>query len=258
MKRFQPVIWPLLVAFLVGPPTPSPVQAQPRPTLTVSAAASLKDVLERVNAQFSGANVQMNYGSSGSLQRQIEQGAPVDVFVAAARKNMDQLAAARLVEAAGRRDVASNRLVLVVPTGDSNLTSFRQLSGSAVKRVAMGEPGSVPAGSYARELLTRLHIYEAVAVKAVLGKDVRSVLTQVELGNVDAGIVYRTDALSSSRVRIVAQAPLQMHKAIVYPAAVVTASRKPDLARRYLRFLSGPQARATFLKFGFGLPRRSS
>lgn len=234
----------------VWPSVPSARAAQ-KPALTVSAAASMKDALGEINARYGEATVSLNLGASGALQRQIEQGAPVDVFVSAATKNMDELAAAELVDRATRRNVAANRLVLVVPLLRSKVNSFSDLNKATVKRFAMGAPDSVPAGKYAEEVLTSLKIYKTVSAKAVLGKDVREVLTQVELGNVDAGIVYATDARTSRQVRIAATAPTKLHLPILYPAAVVSDSKNKAAATAYVRFLSGPVAQKIFKKYGF-------
>lgn len=236
-------------ALLVWRPVAS--WAEEKPALTVSAAASMKDALTEIDARYGAATVSVNFGASGALQRQIEQGAPVDVFISAAAKNMDELAAAKLVDAATRRNIAANRLVLVVPLAATSIDSFTDLNKPSVKRFAMGAPDSVPAGKYAQEVLTNLKIYTAVFPKAVLGKDVREVLTQVELGNVDAGIVYKTDALTSDKLRIAATAPAKLHKPIVYPAAVVTDSKNKAAAAAYVRFLGGPVAKKIFKKYGF-------
>ncbi len=231
-----------------------PSMAQEKPALTVSAAASMKDALSEINARYQAATISVNYGASGALQRQIEQGAPVDVFLSAAARNMDELAKAHLVDANTRRNVASNRLVLVVPKGESSIHSFTDLKEPTVRRFAMGAPESVPAGNYAREVLSNLKIYESVFPKAVLGKDVREVVTQVELGNVDAGIVYKTDALGSKQVVIAATAPAKLHQPILYSAAVVSDSKNKAAASAYVRFLAGPLARKIFKKQGFLAP----
>ena len=226
--------------------------AKAQPELTVSAAASMKDALSEVNGQYKAAKVIVNYGASGALQRQIENGAPVDVFISAATKNMDELAKAKLVDAATRRNLVANRLVLVVPaTGSSTIDSFTDLNKPSIKRFAMGAPESVPAGKYAQQVLTNLKFYGSVFPKAILSKDVREVLTQVELGNVDAGIVYKTDALTSKGVRIAATAPAKLHSPITYPVAVVSDSKQKALAGDYLRFLVGPKAKSIFKKYGF-------
>jgi molybdate transport system substrate-binding protein len=196
----------------------------------------------------------MNYGASGTLQLQIEQGAPVDVFLSAAPKQMDALAAKGLLLDGTRKDILRNEVVLVIPAkSTAQIASFQNLARPAVKQIALGEPVTVPAGFYAKQVLTSLGIYKAVNGKAVLAKDVRQVLTYVETGNVDAGIVYSTDALSSSKVKVVATAPENSHDPVIYPAAVIKDSKHPEAARAFLDYLSGSQARAIFQKYGFTL-----
>jgi molybdate transport system substrate-binding protein len=232
-----------------------------RINLTVSAAISLKDALDEVKRIYTSENpnvsVAVNYGASGTLQLQIEQGAPVDVFFSAAPKQMDVLEAKGLLLEGTRKDLLRNEIVLIVPK-DSNLgiSSFQDLARSSVKTIALGEPAAVPAGEYAKEVLTKLGIYEAVNSKAVLAKDVRQVLTYVETGNVDAGIVYATDAESSSKVRVVAKAPPNSHAPVVYPVAVIKSSRDSAAARRFVEFLSSSEGAAVFRKYGFELSSR--
>jgi molybdate transport system substrate-binding protein len=224
--------------------------------LTVSAAISLKDALDEAKQTYIAANpnvaIAANYGASGTLEIQIEQGAPVDVFVSAAPKQMDSLETKGLVLEGSRRDLLRNEVVLIVPKDSSaGISSFQDLTRTDVKHVALGEPVTVPAGQYAKEVLTSLGIYDAVNSKAVLGKDVRQVLTYVETGNVDAGVVYATDALSSTKVKIVATAPAKSHAPVVYPAAVIKTSKNPAAARALLDFLASPRGLAIFQKYGF-------
>lgn len=234
----------------------APVAAVTKPSLIISAAASMKDALREINGRYGSANIRVNYGASGALQRQIEQGAPIDVFLSADSRNMDELVKANLVDASTRRNVAANRLVLIAPVGNSWIRSFTDLNQPGVKRFAMGAPQSVPAGKYAQEVLSNLKIYNAVLPKALMGKDVREVLTQVESGNVDAGILYKTDALTSKRVRIAATAPATLHKPILYPVAVVKDSKNKAAASAYVRFLAGPITKSIFKKYGFLPPKR--
>ncbi len=228
--------------------------AQPN-TLTVSAAASLKPVLSSLGTDFqkshSNTKINFNFAGSGTLRAQIEAGAPVDLFIPADDANMNALARQNLVEAASRRVLAGNRLVLVVPL-DSRLgiQSFRDLKRTDIARVAIGAPG-VPAGDRAREVLARLGIRSQIEAKAVRGKDVRETLAQVETGNVDAGVVYRTDAQNSSRVKIVAMAPQGLHKPIRYPVALVQGAANRSLALRFLTFLGSSGARKKLKAAGF-------
>lgn len=232
----------------------SRIGAQPR-EVVVSSAASLKGAMKIIAKDYEdarrGVKVKFNFGSSGALQKQIEQGAPVDVFISAADKNMNELAAKNRIDVPSRGVLASNRLVLIVPR-DSKLAihSFKDVASQSVRHVAVGGP-SVPAGLRAQEVFTKLGIWPSVQAKAVRGKDVREVLTQVELGNVEAGVVYRTDALSSNRVRIVATAPISFHKPIRYPFAVLSDSRNKTTARDFTNYLQSAKAKAVLKKLKF-------
>lgn len=222
--------------------------------LTVSAAASLTDAMREIEVVFQrdhpGVEVRNNIGSSGTLARQIEDGAPVDVFISAASKPMDDLQSRGLIVADTRQTVLRNTLVLIAPQG-SKLTSFQQLSDSSVRTIAVGDPANVPAGRYGEQVLTAMQLLESVRSRLVLAKDVRQVLGYVETGNADAGIVYATDALSSSGVRIVATAPESTHEPIVYPVAVVTSGQHQDAAREFVNYLNSATAKAVFQKRGF-------
>jgi molybdate transport system substrate-binding protein len=257
------VVASLLFLFVVGTAGSLALGAAPQQSssITVSAAISLKDALDELGPIFqvqqhrkngsNGTAVTYNYGSSGTLARQIEQGAPVDVFFSAAEKQMDELAAQSLIVADTRRDLVGNALVLIVPAQSTELHSFQDLTGAAVKTIALGETSTVPAGMYARQTLEHLGLFAAVEKKVVYAKDVRAVLTYVETGNAEAGLVYQTDANRSQKVRVVAIAPADSHDPILYPAAVLRDSKEKAAARAFLEFLQGPDARAVFQKYGF-------
>ncbi len=251
-----------LLAFLVassGLAVPSPAAAPAR-SVVVSAAISLKDALDELGRTYEqshpGTKIVFNYAGSGTLQHQIEQGAPVDIFFSAAETQMDALQSQGLIAADTRRTVVSNELVLIVPAGSGTVRSFQDLARPDVKIIALGEPGTVPAGMYARQTLEHLGLASVTEKKAVYAKDVRQVLAYVETGNADAGIVYRTDARISSRVRIAATAPAASHQPILYPAAIVKDSANPAVAREFLEFLGGPEARAVFATYGFAVPEK--
>ncbi len=238
--------------------SPSPVVAQSGRVL-VSAAVSLKDALQEIKPLYQrtkpNLNITYNFGASGALQQQIENGAPADIFFSAARKQMDALQQKGLILPNTRRNLLTNRLVLIVPKNSPGITSFRQLTSSQIKRIAIGEPRSVPAGQYAEEVLKNLGILEQVRAKLVLGNNVRQVLTFVESGNADAGLVYLTDAKTSNRVKRVAIAPENLHSPIVYPVAVIKDSRNIPAARDYVQFLSSARAKSIFEKYGFSMAR---
>ncbi len=261
-RRF--LTWSLLILFfggLAGTPT-APVAAQQSSSITVSAAIGLKDSLDEVGHLYAtrhpAAKVAFNYGGSGTLGRQIEQGAPVDVFFSAAEKEMDDLAVQGLVATETRRDIVANSLVLITPASSTMVRGFEDLSRLQVSAIALGEPGTVPAGMYARQTLEHMGFFAAIEKKIVYAKDVRAVLTYVETGNADAGFVYRTDALTSKKVRVVATAPADSHDPIAYPAAVLKNSKNAAAAREFLDFLEGPEARAVFEKYGFAPAEKSA
>jgi len=223
-------------------------------SLNISAAASLKDALADVETAYAKGQAHLefsnNFGSSGTLAMQIDQGAPADVFLSAAAKPMDDLEAKGLIVAGTRRNLLRNSLVLIAPL-DSELHDFQGLTGASVRTIALGDPASVPAGQYGRQTLASLHLLEKLNAKLVLAKDVRQVLTYVETGNADAGLVYATDAQISSKVRVVATAPDLTHEPIVYPVAVVKGSHNERAARSFVDYLSSAAAKAIFVKHGF-------
>ncbi|MGB9244904.1 MAG: molybdate ABC transporter substrate-binding protein [Candidatus Acidiferrales bacterium] len=230
------------------------ISPAPPDEITVSAAISLKDALDEISHLYTsehvGAEVHFNLGGSGTLQRQIEQGAPVDIFISASPKEMDSLQSQGLLLNDTRKDLVRNSVVLIVPAG-SSISSFQDLARAGVKTVAVGEPQTVPAGKYAQEVLTHFGIYDQLKSKLVLAKDVRQVLAYVETGNADAGIVYATDAKISKKVTVVATAPEDSHSPVVYPAAVIKNSKNAAGAKAFLEFLAGEKARAVFQKYGF-------
>jgi len=213
-------------------------------TLHVSAAASLSDALTEIAAGYKPDTIVLNFGASSTLARQIEAGAPVDVFISADEQKMDQLRG--LVVA--RRTILSNTLVIVT-TSDSRIASPRDLL--AVRRLALAEPRSVPAGIYAKQYLTKLGLWDRIAPNVIPLDNVRAALSAVEAGNADAAIVYKTDALISKKVRVAYEVPRKDGPKISYPAAVVTDSKA---ARRFVDYLGSDAARAIFRKYGFLLP----
>ena len=227
--------------------------SKPLTRITLSAAASMQNVLELLRTTYKAIDVTTeityNFGSSGSLAQQIIQGAPVDVFLSAAPQWLDALALKGENLQGSRRDLVQNSMVLVVPKDHKTITDFQTLSRA--KKIAMGKPESVPAGGYAKEVLTSMDLFDSLRPMLVFGKNVRHVLAYVETGNVDAGLVYATDALISEQVRIVATAPVQSHSAIVYSIAVVKDSNQPVAAQKFIDFLSSESAVAIFQTYGF-------
>lgn len=232
------------------------VSAQPS-TLLVGAAASLQPVLRELTPLYR-QKVTYTFASSGVLQQQIEQDAPIDVFISAATKQMDDLDRKNLLVSETKKELLTNQIVLILPKQKSTgLTDFRQLVKPEIKLIAIAEPRSVPAGQYATEVLQNLGILEQVKSKFVLGNNVRATLTAVETGDADAGIVYITDAKSSDKVVIAAIADKKLHSPIIYPIAVVRSTKSLNAAKDYLQFLRSNSARKIFEKYGFGVEKFS-
>lgn len=231
-----------------------PALAAPAKPLLVGAASSLGEPLQALAPGFiasqKGAAPRFNFAASGVLQQQIQTGAPIDVFVSAGEKQMDRLEKAGLLAAGSRRVIATNQLVLVVPSR-SPLRSvrFQGLDSSAIHRIAIGDR-SVPAGDYGRQTLAYYGLGEAVKAKLVPLGSARAVAQAVAAGDVDAGIVYKSDAQNVPRLRIVAAAPEASHGPIRYTAAVVAASRQPNVAAAYLASLGSAQASQVFRRYG--------
>ena len=219
--------------------------------ITVSGAASLKDALQEIGRAYEQSHrqtkVNFNFGSSGTLQKQIEQGAPVDVFVAASDVNLNALLKRNLADKHARFNFASGELVLIAPK-DSRL---RDLAGvKTARNFAIGGPG-VPAGDYARQALKWYGLDKVVAPKLVYGKDVRGVLQLVASGNADAGLVYRTDALRSRDVKIVSALSPRSHAPIRYPMALLTDAPNAREGRDFVRFCKGATVKQILRKYGF-------
>ena len=174
----------------------------------------------------------------------------MDLFISAGKDQMDTLEQKGLILEGTRVNLAGNDLVLIT-LQDSTLTGFADLAGGGVSRVAVGAPESSPAGKYARECLTSLDLWDQLQPRLVLAKDVRQVLTYVESGNADAGLVYRSDAMTGRGIKVAAPAPPGSHAPIVYPAAVLKASGSRRQAEEFLSFLTGPEAKYLFVEYGF-------
>jgi molybdate transport system substrate-binding protein len=249
----------LLVAGCGGSSQPAATKAAeaPKPVeLNISAAVSLKDALAEIqtNYQKKAPHVKLlyNLGASGSLQKQIEQGAPADIFISAAPKQMNELEEKNLVNKSTRKNLVENKLVLIVPQNSTlNLGKYEDLQKDEVKQISIGETKVVPAGQYAEQVLKKMAIWDKVQNKIVFAKDVRTVLTYVETGNVSAGIVYKTDAASSTKVKIAATAPEGTHAPIIYPAAVLAGSKNSKAAEEFLAYMAGPEGKPVFEKYGF-------
>ena len=249
----------LLILSLVGcsagnTTKPSTNVAKVKPTeIMVSAAASLQNSMNEVQKEYAlkkpEVKLIINFASSGTLQQQIEQGAPADLFVSAGKKQMDALETKNLLVKESRIDLLGNDLVLVTGKDNSKITSLEDLTKA--DKISIGTPESAPAGKYAKESLTSLKLWDAVQPKLVLAKDVTQVLNYVETGNVEAGLVYQSDAKSSTKVKVVTVVPESSHAPIVYPIAVISATKNKQVAEDFLKYLQSSDAMKIFETYGF-------
>jgi len=228
--------------------------------LLVSAAASLTDVLTGLKADAEkaiGMPIQLNFGGSGTLRKQIEEGAPVDVFFSAAAEDMDRLDAAKLLLAGSRSDLLSNSIVLVGPASLKPAATKDEVAAllSGARTVAIGNPDSVPAGRYATQAFASSGFDAIVKGKLALGGTVREVLQFVQSGAASVGVVFSTDALAAKDLVVLYRFPASSLKTpVVYPVSTLAASRNAKAAEAFIAFLKTPAARAAFEKAGFALP----
>ncbi len=223
-------------------------------SLTISFAASLQDAAKELKDIYTDENpdvaITCNFASSGTLQKQIEEGAPVDMFFSAGQKQMNALSDKELIIEDTRKDLIGNDIVLIAGK-DSSLTGFDELTGDKVGKMSIGEPESVPAGKYAQETLISMELWDTLQPKMVLAKDVRQVLTYVETGNVDAGLVYSSDAIVGENIKVVTAAPEDSHSPIIYPLAIIKSTQHQVETEAFIDFLSSPEASQVFNKYGF-------
>ncbi|MFC5651007.1 molybdate ABC transporter substrate-binding protein [Paenibacillus solisilvae] len=257
LKKLSSVLSLLLMLAVLAAPLQPAVAAKAQTEILVSAAASLKDSLNEIEKVFEkehpNINLTFNYGSSGTLQKQIEQGAPSDLFFSAGKKQMDALVKQGLIS--NSKTILNNELVMIVPSDSKRtFTTVRELNDKSIKKIAIGQPESVPAGQYAKETLITRKVWDQLQSKLVYAKDVRQVLTYVETGNVDAGFVYKTDALTSKKVKIAIKIIPGVHTPIVYPAGIVKESKHSVEANAFFTFLQSKEASSVFKKYGFKLP----
>jgi len=249
--------WLLIPALLVLVGAPPAARAQ---ELTLSVAISMKEAMEEIGRRFvqsrSGVRLHYNFGGSGELQKQIEAGAPVDIFVSAADRQMDDLARKGLILPGSRRTFARNALSVVVPA-DTPLTITRaaDLLQPQVQRIAIGNPKTVPAGQYAEESLRALGLWDAVRPKLVFGENVRQVLEYVARGEVEAGFVYVTDLTGrSGLVKEAFRPPQGTYRPVTYPVAVVAGSRHAALGQAFVELLLSGEGEKALVRLGFQPP----
>ncbi len=250
-----PRIAALLLLLALGASGGEPARAEPEAVL-VSAAISLRDALgdaaSRFEAAHAGARIVLNTAASGVLVRQIEEGAPADLYVSASPDEIARLERARRIAPGSAKVLASNRLVVVVAAGDRPPRALDELKETRFDRIAIGNPRTVPAGRYAERALRTLGLWQAVAPRLVLGESVRQVLDWVARGEAAAGLVYATDAkILPGKVAVGAEVPPGTHPPILYEAAVLSGSEHRARAAAFLAFLESADGRAILSRYGF-------
>lgn len=263
MKRVSWLLWSsfLLILSLAGCSAGGADQqatnvAKVEPTeIMVSAASSMQDALTDLQKAYAEKTPEVKltlvFGASGTLQQQIEQGAPADLFISAGKTQMDALEQKNLLVKESKVDLVGNELVLVAGKDNTKVASLENLTKADVGKISIGTPESVPAGKYAQESLENLKLWDVLKPKFVLAKDVSQVLNYVETGNVEAGLVYQSDAQGSTKVKVVTVVPASSHKPIAYPAAVIAATKNKQASEDFLKYLQSSDAQQIFVKYGF-------
>jgi molybdate transport system substrate-binding protein len=245
----------LLVLFVMGLPAAARAQE-----MTLSVAISMKEAVETLGRQFTrgrqGVVLRYNFGSSGELQKQIEAGAPVDLFISAAQRQMDELQQKGLIAAATRRVFARNVLTVIKPAGSTlDISKPADLAGAKVQRIVIGNPKTVPVGQYAEESLKAVGLWDLLRPRLVLAENVRQALDYVARGEVEAGFVYTTDMAVRSGQVVEAFRPAEdTYRPVTYPVAVVKASRQSALARAFIDLLVSRDGQAALSRLGFQPP----
>jgi molybdate transport system substrate-binding protein len=257
MKKTARIFTTLLTAgaLFICSLVPQAVSAADKNEIRISAAISLKDALDALKEMYSrkepGVDMQCNFGASGMLQKQIEEGAPVDLFISAGKRQMDELAVKGLIVPATRSDLLSNEMVLIVAREKKNsIRSFDDLAGKA-QSFSIGVPETVPAGKYGKQTLESLKLWDKLEKRIVFANNVRQVLAYVDSGNVDAGLVYKSDTVALKSGVMAAVAPERSHAPIVYPMAIIKGSKNPATAEKFMEFLKTPEASKVFARYMF-------
>lgn len=247
-----------IAAMLAASAAPGAAQSPPAPLL-ISVASSLTDVMDEIAHRYrvaTGQEIRVNAAGSNVLARQIVGGARVDVFISADQTQMDLVERAGRLAPGSRVDLLTNQLVVVgAPGSPLRVAGPRDLAGAGIRRVALGNPQSVPAGVYARQWLERAGVWATLSARVVPTLTVRAALAAVRAGRVDAAVVYATDARTEPSVPVLFTVPVAEAPPVRYPAAVVSDRQRPA-AGRFLAYLQGPEARAVFVAAGFGVAGR--
>ncbi|MCM3387055.1 molybdate ABC transporter substrate-binding protein [Ureibacillus chungkukjangi] len=256
MKKLVTICFICLIAIMGGCSQSSSGKDDDSLVLTISAASSLKNVLEELRDEFKKKHqeidIQFNFGASGSLSKQIEQGAPVDLFLSASNDKFEKLTDLGLIQESAT--FISNELVLITgKSGDVTLDKTEDLASIEVEKISIGTPSIVPAGAYAKQVLEHFNLWSKIENKIIYAKDVRQVLTYVETGNVEAGFVYKTDAISSERIQIIESVDDASHDLITYPIGILENTDSLSEAKQFYEFLQGEEAKEIWVEYGFTL-----
>ena len=267
MKKIVIVCFACLIVvssvFLISGCSSSKSTNSKQTTITISAAASLTESLNKIVANFEktypNVLVRVNYCASGALRQQIEQGAKVDLFLPVSLKDLQTLESEKLIDPSKSEVFAKNILVLIVPKGNPlNIKGVDDLKREDVKRIAIGAVPSVPAGVYAKESMEKVGLFNELKDKFIYAKDVRQVLDYVNTSNVDAGFVYRTDAAIVKDVEIASTIPDLNHKPIEYYAAIINSSKNQDISTEFMKYLLDKDSQKILSGYGFLPPKTSS
>lgn len=252
MKKI--IVFILILCLVIAGCSNNASDTEANETILIAAAASLKNCVDKeiipmFTEKYPNITVEATYDSSGKLQTQIEEGADVDVFMSAAMKQMNLLSEKELIVTDSITELLENKVVLIVLKDSTGITSFEEIIKADV--IAIGDPDSVPAGQYAKEVLENLNIWDSVSPKLSLGTNVTEVLNWVAEGSADAGVVYATDAASNENVIVVTEAPEGSVSKVIYPVGIVKASKKLKSAKLFTEFLQSKEAMTVFEKYGF-------
>ncbi|THE11064.1 molybdate ABC transporter substrate-binding protein [Bacillus timonensis] len=243
----------ILVLFLNACGSPEETENVKNAEITVSAAASMQNVLQELKKNFEEKHptidISFNFGASGALSQQISQGAPVDLFLSASLEKFNELRDNGLIHEKFQQNLIGNEIVLITPQNNKHIKSVEDLKKA--KRISIGIPESVPAGAYAKEAIDNMGLWNTIENQLVLSKDVRQVLTYVETGNVDAGFVYKTDTQMSNQIQVITSVDSKYHSPIIYPIGVIKSSKHVKEATLFYEYLLSEEAITLFEEYGF-------
>ncbi len=247
----------IITIFIAGCTNQQSTDPHKKVELHVLSASSLSNAMLEIEHQFEKAHPEidlvLNFASSGTLQRQIEQGAPADVFLSASEEKFNSLKKAGHIHPDYATNLFKNELVVITKKSDeiTSLYELSNLKNDAIDRISIGVPESVPAGLYAKETLENSNLWQGIQEKLVYAKDVRQVLSYIETGNVEVGFVYATDAKSSSKIDVVQTIDSTLHTDIIYPSGIVKDTNHLEEAKILFHFLQSEQSIKKFQQFGF-------